>query len=87
MVSLVYGLAHTAGWPDAMDSQHRRPTWEADVYGRTDAYGWPTLWMADVMDGRRYGWPTHMEGRPFRADTMDLMDTWEAQRVYQVADD
>jgi hypothetical protein len=44
------------------------------------------IWMADIMDGRRYGWPTHMEGRRFRADTMDLMDTWEAQRVYQVAD-
>jgi hypothetical protein len=49
-----------------------RRIWKADVYG------WPILWMADVMDGRRYGWPTHMEGRRFRADTMDLMDTWEA---------
>jgi hypothetical protein len=61
-----------------------RRIWKADAYGRPTymdgrRYGWP-------MDGRRYGWPTHMEGRRFRADTMDLMDTWEAQRVYQVAD-
>jgi hypothetical protein len=80
------GPTHMEG--QCMEGRH---IWKADAYGRpTHMEGrhiWMMLWMADVMDGRCYGWPTHMEGRPFRANTMDLMDTWEAQRVYQVADD
>jgi hypothetical protein len=68
-----------------------RMEWSASYMDWLTQQDGPTLWIANIggqrgrptyMEG-----PTHMEGRPFRADTMDLMDTWEAQCVYQVADD